>query len=213
MKGYYVIDYMTGAVLAASNENERLEPASITLAHVGVRRVPGAEGGRIKLDDMVTVSAHARDQDGSRMFIEVGERVSVENLIQGMIVQSGNDATVALAEHVAGSEAVFVDLMNQYAQKLGMTGLALREQPRDARRAALHDGTRHRPALGSARARVSEYYKVVPRNANSPGTRSSGAEPQRSAGSRSHDRWPEDGPYRIRRLLPVSSGKRRLACA
>jgi D-alanyl-D-alanine carboxypeptidase (penicillin-binding protein 5/6) len=85
--------------------------------------------GRIKLTDLVTISPHARDQDGSRMFVEVGTLVSVEDLIQGMIVQSGNDATVALAEHVAGSEPVFVDLMNQYAQQLGMAGTSFRNSP------------------------------------------------------------------------------------
>ncbi len=128
-KGYYVIDYTTGAVLAASNENERLEPASITKLMAAYGVFQALKSGRIKLDDMVTVSAHARAQEGSRMFIEVGTRVSVEDLIQGMIVQSGNDATVALAEHVAGSEAVFVDMMNQYAQALGMTGSRFENSP------------------------------------------------------------------------------------
>jgi D-alanyl-D-alanine carboxypeptidase (penicillin-binding protein 5/6) len=85
--------------------------------------------GRIKLDDQVRISAHARDQDGSRMFVEVGTVISVENLIQGMIVQSGNDATVALAEHVAGSEPVFVDLMNQYAQRLGLASTHFQNSP------------------------------------------------------------------------------------
>jgi D-alanyl-D-alanine carboxypeptidase (penicillin-binding protein 5/6) len=85
--------------------------------------------GRIRLDDQVRISPYARDQDGSRMFVEVGTFVTVENLIQGMIVQSGNDATVALAEHVAGSEPVFVDLMNQYAQQLGMTSTHFQNSP------------------------------------------------------------------------------------
>jgi D-alanyl-D-alanine carboxypeptidase (penicillin-binding protein 5/6) len=122
VKGYFVLAYATGTVLAASNENERLEPASLTKLMAAYGVFHALKAGRIKLDDMVTISAHARDQDGSRMFVEVGTSVSVENLIQGMIVQSGNDATVALAEHVAGSEAVFVDQLNQYAQQLGMTG-------------------------------------------------------------------------------------------
>jgi D-alanyl-D-alanine carboxypeptidase (penicillin-binding protein 5/6) len=78
--------------------------------------------GRIKLTDMVTISEHAWKQEGSRMFVQVGTQVSVENLIQGMIVQSGNDATVALAEHVAGTEPTFVQMMNTYAKQLGMTG-------------------------------------------------------------------------------------------
>lgn len=121
-KGYYLADFATGAVLAAFNENERLEPASLTKLMSAYAVFKALKDGRIKLDEMVTISAHARAQEGSRMFVEVGSRVSVEDLIQGMIVQSGNDATVALAEHVAGSEAVFVDLMNQYGQKLGLTG-------------------------------------------------------------------------------------------
>jgi D-alanyl-D-alanine carboxypeptidase (penicillin-binding protein 5/6) len=128
-KGYYVIDFTTGAVLAASNENERLEPASLTKLMSAYAVFKALGDGRIRLDDEVTISAHARAQEGSRMFVEVGTRVSVENLIQGMIVQSGNDATVALAEHVAGSEAVFVDLMNQYAQQLGMTSSHFENSP------------------------------------------------------------------------------------
>jgi D-alanyl-D-alanine carboxypeptidase (penicillin-binding protein 5/6) len=71
---------------------------------------------------MVTISEHAWKQEGSRMFVEVGKQVTVEDLIQGMIVQSGNDATVALAEHVAGTEPTFVQMMNSYAKQLGMTG-------------------------------------------------------------------------------------------
>ena len=129
VKGYFVTDYTTGAVLAASNENERLEPASLTKLMSAYAVFQALKDGRIKLDDMVTVSAHARAQEGSRMFIEIGTRVSVEALIQGMIVQSGNDATVALAEHVAGSEPVFVDLMNQYAQKIGMTNSHFENSP------------------------------------------------------------------------------------
>ena len=83
------------------------------------------------------------------MFVDVGTQVSVENLIQGMIVQSGNDATVALAEHVAGSEPVFVDLMNQYAQQLGMTSTHFQNCSRHAARRALHDRARHSDAGGA----------------------------------------------------------------
>jgi serine-type D-Ala-D-Ala carboxypeptidase (penicillin-binding protein 5/6) len=129
VKGYFVIDFATGAVLAASNENERLEPASLTKLMSAYAVFHALKAGRIKLDDMVRISAHARDQVGSRMFVEIGTSVSVENLIQGMIVQSGNDATVALAEHVAGSEPVFVDQMNQYAQQLGMSSSHFENAP------------------------------------------------------------------------------------
>ena len=127
--------------------------------------------GRIKLDDMVTISAHARDQDGSRMFVEVGTLVSVENLIQGMIVQSGNDATVALAEHVAGSEPVFVDLMNQYAQQLGMTSSHFENSPG-------MPGPQHYTTARDIGCLPPRWSASIPsttsgtRSANSPGTRS-----------------------------------------
>jgi penicillin-binding protein 6. Serine peptidase. MEROPS family S11 len=128
-RGYYLIDYQTNQVLAAHNENERLEPASLTKLMTAYAVFHALKDGRIKLDDMVRISAYARSQEGSRMFVEAGSLVSVENLIQGMIVQSGNDATVALAEHVAGSEPVFVDLMNQYALQLGMTSTHFQNSP------------------------------------------------------------------------------------
>ncbi len=128
-RGYFLMDYVSGQVLAASNEDERLEPASLTKLMSAYAVFHALKDGRIKLDDPVRISAHARAQDGSRMFVEIGSQVSVENLIQGMIVQSGNDATVALAEHVAGSEPVFVDLMNQYAQQLGMSGTRFQNSP------------------------------------------------------------------------------------
>lgn len=128
-RGYYLLDFVSGQVLAATNENERLEPASLTKLMTAYAVFHALKDGRIKLTDLVTISPHARAQEGSRMFVNVGTQVSVENLIQGMIVQSGNDATVALAEHVAGSEPVFVDLMNQYAQKLGMTSSHFENSP------------------------------------------------------------------------------------
>lgn len=128
-KGYYLIDYRTNQVLASFNENERLEPASLTKLMTGYAVFHALKDGRIRLDDMVRISPYARSQEGSRMFVEVGSTVSVEDLIRGMIVQSGNDATVALAEHVAGSEPVFVDLMNQYAQQLGMTSTHFQNSP------------------------------------------------------------------------------------
>src|SRR4029450_7041413 len=119
-RGYFLMDFTSGQVLAEVNADQRLGPASLTKLMSAYAVFHALKDGRIKLDDQVRISAHARDQDGSRMFVDVGTMGSVENLIQGMIVQSGNDATVALAEHVAGSEPVFVDLMNQYAQRLGL---------------------------------------------------------------------------------------------
>ena len=121
-RSYVVIDHDSGRVLAALDPDSRQEPASLTKVMTAYGVFRALKEGRIKLDDMVTISEHAWKQEGSRMFVEVGKQVSVENLIQGMIVQSGNDATVALAEHVGGTEATFVQMMNTYAKELGLTG-------------------------------------------------------------------------------------------
>lgn len=120
-RGYLLIDQQSGRVLASKAANERLEPASITKLMTAYAVFRALEAGQIELSDQVLVSEKAWRTPGSRMFIEVGTRVSVELLLQGMIVQSGNDASVALAEYVAGSEGIFADLMNQLAAQLGMT--------------------------------------------------------------------------------------------
>jgi D-alanyl-D-alanine carboxypeptidase (penicillin-binding protein 5/6) len=109
-------------VLAGLDPDSRQEPASLTKLMTAYGVFKALKEGRIKVTDNVTISEHAWKMEGSKMFIEVGKQVSVENLIQGMIVQSGNDATVALAEHVAGTEPTFVQMMNNYAKQLGMTG-------------------------------------------------------------------------------------------
>jgi len=121
-RSYIVLDHDSGRVLAALDPDSRQEPASLTKLMTAYGVFRALKEGRIKLDGMVTISEHAWKQEGSRMFVEVGKQVSVENLIQGMIVQSGNDATVALAEHVAGTESTFVEMMNTYAKELGLTG-------------------------------------------------------------------------------------------
>jgi len=119
--GYLLIDHESGRILASKNPDERLDPASITklmTAYVVFRSIKSQQ---INLPDEATISEKAWRTGGSRMFIEVNTKVSIEELLQGMIVQSGNDASVALAEHVAGSVAMFAELMNQYAFELGMT--------------------------------------------------------------------------------------------
>jgi D-alanyl-D-alanine carboxypeptidase (penicillin-binding protein 5/6) len=126
-KSYVVIDHDSGRVLAALDPDSRQEPASLTKLMTAYVVFHALKEGRIKLDDMVTISENAWRQaapklGGSAMFIEVGKQVSVENLLQGMIVQSGNDATLALAEHVAGTEPTFVQMMNSFAKQLGLTG-------------------------------------------------------------------------------------------
>ncbi|MBK7904469.1 MAG: D-alanyl-D-alanine carboxypeptidase [Proteobacteria bacterium] len=126
-RSFIVIDHESGRVLAALEPDSRQEPASLTKLMTAYVVFHSLKEGRIKLGDMVTVSENAWRQaapklGGSAMYIEVGTQVSIENLLQGMIVQSGNDATVALAEHVAGNEATFVQMMNTFAKRLGLTG-------------------------------------------------------------------------------------------
>lgn len=119
---YILMDHDSGKVLAESAPDERLPPASITKLMTSYVVSHELEAGNIKLEDEVLISENAWRMIGSRSFIEVNTKVPVEALLRGMIVQSGNDAAVALAEHIAGSEEVFAQMMNQYAQQLGMTG-------------------------------------------------------------------------------------------
>jgi D-alanyl-D-alanine carboxypeptidase (penicillin-binding protein 5/6) len=122
--GFMLMDHNTGHVIAEQNIDMRLAPASLT--KIMTLYVIGKEikAGNISLDDMVTVSENAWAKnfpDSSKMFIEVGTQVSVSDLLKGIVVQSGNDACVAMAEHIAGSEEAFASMMNAHAQSLGMT--------------------------------------------------------------------------------------------
>jgi len=117
---YLLIDYNSGQVLVEKNADEPMEPASITKLVSTYVIFNALKNGDIRLDDQVLISERAWRKGGSKMFIEVGDRVSVDNLLRGLIVQSGNDATIALAEHVSGSVEAFVAEMNATAQRLGM---------------------------------------------------------------------------------------------
>jgi D-alanyl-D-alanine carboxypeptidase (penicillin-binding protein 5/6) len=121
-KGYIVIDAFSGRILVGQNDTERLEPASLTKLMTAYVVFHALQSGKLHLDQEVPISEHAWKAEGSRTFLNVGTQVRVDTLIQGMIVQSGNDATIALAEAVAGSEATFAALMNQYAQRMGLSG-------------------------------------------------------------------------------------------
>jgi D-alanyl-D-alanine carboxypeptidase (penicillin-binding protein 5/6) len=115
------MDPLTGRVIMEENSDERLPPASLTkmmTAYIVEREL---DEGRISMSDMVPISVKAWRTQGSRTFVQEGTTVSVEDLLKGVIIQSGNDASVALAEFVAGSESAFVDIMNQQAELLGMT--------------------------------------------------------------------------------------------
>ncbi|MEN8177093.1 MAG: D-alanyl-D-alanine carboxypeptidase family protein [Pseudomonadota bacterium] len=118
--GYLLLDFHSNQVLAKKNAEQRLEPASLTKIMTAYAVFRELKEGNIKLDEEVLISEKAWRTPGSRMFIEVGKKVSVGDLIKGMVIQSGNDACVALAEHIAGSEATFAEVMNNHAQRLGM---------------------------------------------------------------------------------------------
>jgi D-alanyl-D-alanine carboxypeptidase (penicillin-binding protein 5/6) len=119
-KAFILEDFDSGRIIADKDSNNPVEPASITKLMSAYAVFKELRSGNITLSDMVTISEKAWRTPGSRMFVEVGKQVSVEDLLQGMIVQSGNDATVALAEYIAGSEDSFAALMNRHAEALGM---------------------------------------------------------------------------------------------
>jgi len=119
-KSYILQDFASGRVLAEQNSEQRLPPASITKLMTAYVVSHELANGNINLADEVLISEKAWRMVGSRSFIEVNTKVPVEVLLRGMIIQSGNDAAVALAEHIAGSEETFAQMMNQYAQQLGM---------------------------------------------------------------------------------------------
>jgi D-alanyl-D-alanine carboxypeptidase (penicillin-binding protein 5/6) len=126
VKSYYLVDFATDAVLAARAGDERLAPASLTKLMTAYIVFAALKNGRIHVDDQVRVSEKAWRTAGTRMFIELNSSVAVADLIRGMLIQSGNDASVALAEHVAGSVDAFVAEMNAAARVLGMNNSAFR---------------------------------------------------------------------------------------
>jgi len=121
-RSYALIDYQSGRVLAQSHLDDRAEPASLTKLMTAYVVFKALAENRLKLTDMVTISEHAWRAEGSRTFVQVGTQIPADILIKGMIVQSGNDATIALAERVGGTEAAFAQMMNEYAKRLGMSG-------------------------------------------------------------------------------------------
>lgn len=116
-----LMEASTGDVIYEKNADERRSPASITKIMTLILIFDALEENRITLDEMVTTSAHARSMGGSQVFLEEGEQQSVETLIKCIVVASGNDASVAMAEHIAGTEEAFIAMMNERAAGLGMT--------------------------------------------------------------------------------------------
>ena len=117
---YILIDSVSGRILAEKGADERIEPASITKIMTGYIAIDQIEKGFVNLDDKVFISENCWRKGGSKMFIREGTRVELSDLIKGMVIQSGNDASCAIAEHVAISEEGFVELMQLYVRELGM---------------------------------------------------------------------------------------------
>ncbi len=125
-KAWVLMDYTSGQVLAGENIDEPLEPASITKVMTSYVVAAEIAAGKVSGDDMVRISENAwrsggAGTDGSYSALAVNSEVKLDDVLHGLVIQSGNDAAIALAEHVAGSEAAFVDLMNRYAERIGMT--------------------------------------------------------------------------------------------
>ncbi len=119
-RAYILTDYQSGRVLADLHADDREEPASLTKLMTAYVVFTALKENRLKLTDMVTISEHAWRAEGSRTFVQVGTQIPVDILLKGMIIQSGNDATIALAEKVGGTEPGFAQIMNEYAKRLGM---------------------------------------------------------------------------------------------
>jgi D-alanyl-D-alanine carboxypeptidase (penicillin-binding protein 5/6) len=120
-KAAIIMDHRTGVVLFEKNADERIPPASMSKLMTAYMIFDRLKAGRLKLDDEITISEKSWKMGGSQMFLKVGDRVKVEDLIRGIIIQSGNDACVAMAEALAGSEEEFAREMNEKAQELGLT--------------------------------------------------------------------------------------------
>tara|TARA_B000000441_G_C21706863_1_gene329761 strand:- start:57 stop:1202 length:1146 start_codon:yes stop_codon:yes gene_type:complete len=121
LDSYILLEASTNTVIAEYNSDNQISPASMTKVMTGYVIADQIASGAITLDDKVLISEKAWKTGGSKMFIEAGKRISVRDLLSGIVIQSGNDATVAMAEYVAGSEEGFVDFMNAYASELGLS--------------------------------------------------------------------------------------------
>lgn len=119
-KSYILIDYLSDYVIAEQDVDQRVEPASITKMMTAYVADQALKNKKIALTDKVKISEKAWRTSGSRMFLEVNTEVPVQDLLKGVIIQSGNDASIALAEHIAGDETLFAEIMNHYAKQLGM---------------------------------------------------------------------------------------------
>jgi D-alanyl-D-alanine carboxypeptidase len=212
-KSWVLMDYATGQILLDGNADMRVEPASIT--KIMTSYVVSAElaHGKIHMEDKVKISENAwrsggAGTDGSTSFLELNSEVPLRELLYGMIIQSGNDAAIALAEHTAGSESLFADLMNQYAAQLGMSNTHYVDAsglPNENHYTTARDIAVLSRALIRDFPAEYDIYKVkqFEWNGITP------AQPQYLALARFNGGWHQDRPHQFRRLLPGHLGQAR----
>ncbi len=198
-RAWLLLDHASGQPLVENGADERVEPASLTKLMTAYLTFAALKQGSLKPDQVVPVSEKAWKAIGSRMFIEPKRPVTVNELVHGMIIQSGNDACIALAEAISGTEEVFVQRMNLEAQRLGLTKTHYVNTTGLPDAAALFDGARSGPPGPGDHPRFSgvlpdllqEGIQLQPHHP---------AQPQSAALARSDRRWRQDRPYRGRRL-------------
>ena len=211
-QAYLLLDVASGQVIAAENADERREPASLTKLMTAYLAFAALRDKSITPSQMVTVSTAAWHAEGSRMFIEPRKAVTVDELLRGMIVQSGNDASIALAELIAGSEAAFAEKMNARGGAARAREHPFRERDRPLAAEALFDGDRSRAAVGGADPRLSGRLQAL-FAARVPLQQHHAAQPQPPAVDRSPRRRLEDRAHGRRRLVPHRVGEARRAPA
>ena len=206
-RSWVLVDATSNTVLASGNADERVEPASLTKLMTAYLVFEALDKKKISMEQIVTPSEAVRrvGRDESRMFIEANKPVSVHDLVYGMIIQSGNDAAIALAELVGGSEGQFVTLMNDEAQRLGMKGTHFADVN------GMPDPNHYTTAGDLAKLSAHlirdfpQYYSIfsegIQVQQHPPG------QPQPPAVARPDGRRPEDGPYASSRLLPDRVGE------
>ena len=209
-QAYLLLDVASGQVIAAENADERRDPASLTKLMTAYLAFAALRDKAIVPSQLVNVSTAAWRAEGSRMFIEPRKAVTVDELLRGMIVQSGNDASIALAELVAGSEAAFAEKMNREAARLGLANTHFDERDRAVAPAALLDRDRSRAARGGADPRLSRLLPAL-FAARVPLQQHHAAQPQPPAVDRSVRRRHEDRAYGRRGLVPHRVGQARRA--
>ena len=182
-RAYVLVDFQSGRVLADYKADVQSEPASITKVMTGYGVFRALREKRLSLNDSVTISEHAWKAEGSRTFAQVGTQIPVDTLIKGMIVQSGNDATIALAEKLGGTEDGFVQMMNSYAAELGLKNSHFENSwggPGPTHYMSAHDiATLSRVLIRDLPGRVQAVQPAGVRV-----ERHQAAEPQRAAGAR-----------------------------